>query len=562
MNILDTEFTYYCDGLKYTDRSGGNDRFALEYEVTDGAVKARVTARQPMIMKRVDLDFMYTFKEDDKFFGNGYQSWTTSREYAHTDKMKQITPIAKGRLKYLAGISADTRFVDIPTEAGSFYSHCYTYIKNGKDVFLIGSLTERQGFTVIYADMLRNTLTLSKDVEGVALEEGETYELFDVVLLRGTYDEVFDAYFKAMGVKKPAVEHMSGYTSWYNYFQKIDEKIILRDLNALDIVKDHVSIFQIDDGYETFVGDWTDKNPAKFPNGMKYVADQVHAKGYMAGIWMAPFSVQIKSRTYKEHPDWVVKYENGKPILGVVAWGGAYTLDLYNEEARAYIKSFFDTVLYDWGYDMVKLDFLYSQCMYPRNNKARGTIMCEAMDFLRECCGDKLILGCGVPLGAAFGRVDACRISCDVDLVYGGKFYNKLGVNNEVPSAQNAIINSVFRRHLDGRVFCNDPDVFFFRYTNLTFNTQQKVLLAAINHICGNVLFVSDNAEEYKGVDVDALKKVFAKTEFKVLDANFVTEDVIVLDLEKNGKQMQLKFNIKTGKSNVEDVIGIPVCRY
>lgn len=561
MKLLNTEFIYTADGYNYTDRTQDGENFTLEYEITDTLIRAKVTAKKTLTMKRVDLDFSYPFKEGDKFFANGYQSWTTSREYAAGDKMKPITPIAKGRLKYLAGISADTRFVDFPTEAGSFISHCYTYIKSDTGVVLLGSLTERQGFTVFYADMPGKTLTVSKDVEGVTLKGGETYELFDVVIIKGTYNEVFDAYFKAMGEKKLIVEHMSGYTSWYNYFQKIDEKIILRDLNALDLVKDSVSVFQVDDGYETFVGDWTEKNPAKFPRGMKFIADSIHEKGYLAGIWIAPFSVQIKSETYKKHPDWVVKYENGKPILGVVAWGGAYTLDLYNEDARAYIKSFFDTVLYDWGYDMVKLDFLYSQCMYPRNNKARGTIMCEAMDFLRECCGEKLILGCGVPLGAAFGRVDACRISCDVDLVYEGKFYNKLGVNNEVPSAQNAITNSIFRRHLDGRVFCNDPDVFFFRYSNLKFNTEQKVLLAAINHIFGNVLFVSDNAEEYKGVDVDALRTVFAKSTFTVIDANYVSENDIVIDLEKDGKAMQLRFNLKTGRSNVEDIIGIPVVR-
>ena len=561
MRLINTEFTYFTNGTKYIDRTQDNTAFVLEYDITAAHVKAAVTAKKRITMHRVDFDFDYEFKAGDKFFGNGYQSWTTSREYALEDKMQPIIGIAKGRLKYLAGISADTRFVDFPTDVGSFVSHCYTYIKNDDNVRLIGSLTERQGFTVIYADMLHNTLTLSKDVEGVTLEAGERYELFDVAIFNGTYNDVFDAYFKAMGVKKPVVEHMSGYTSWYNYFQNIDEKIILRDLNALDIVKDSVSVFQIDDGYETFVGDWTAKNPKKFPKGMKYIADRIHEKGYLAGIWMAPFSVQIKSETYKKHPDWVVKYPNGKPILGVVAWGGAYTLDLYNDEARAYIESFFDTVLQEWGYDMVKLDFLYSQCMYPRNNKSRGTIMCEAMDFLRACCGDKLILGCGVPLGAAFGRVDACRISCDVDLVYEGKFYNKLGVNNEVPSAQNAITNSIFRRHLDGRVFCNDPDVFFFRYSNLKFNTEQKVLLATVNHIFGNVLFVSDNAEEYKGVDVDALRKVFAKSEFTVLDANYVSKDDIVIDLVKDGEPMQLKFNIKTGKSNVEDIIGIPVFR-
>ena len=28
--------------------------------------------------------------------------------------------------------------------------------------------------------------------------------------------------------------------------------------------------------------------------------------------------------------------------------------------------------------------------------------MQEAMEFIRECVGDKLILGCGLPLGAGF----------------------------------------------------------------------------------------------------------------------------------------------------------------
>ena len=122
---------------------------------------------------------------------------------------------------------------------------------------------------------------------------------------------------------------------------------------------------------------------------------------------------------------------------------------------------------------------------------------------------------------------------------------------------------AVFRRHLNGRAFCSDPDVFFFRYSNLTFTTKQKVLLAGINHICGNVLFVSDNVAEYKGVDVDALRKIFAKSEFKVLDANYVpgSKSRIVIDLEKAGKPMKLRFDLFTGESNIADIMEIPVNR-
>ncbi len=551
--------TYFCNGQKIEARGAKNAHYELNYEITDGAVKASLTARERITLERVDIVFDYAFKAGSKFYGNGYQAWTTSKEYVVSDKMQDIIPLACARpLKEMAGVSADFRFVKFPKKAGEFFSHTYTYIKNGSTFDFIGSLSERQGFTVIYADMNKNTLTLSKDVEGVTVEKGTEYALFDMFRAVGGYDEVFDGYFSAMKLAKPRLEHLSGYTSWYNYFQKIDENIILRDLNSLDVAKDDVSIFQIDDGYETFVGDWLDPNPVKFPSGMKHIADEIHKKGYMAGIWLAPFNVQIKSRTYKEHPDWVIKDKTGLPLIGCMGWGGAFTMDIYKPEVREYIKHFFDVVLNDWGYDMVKLDFLYSQCMYPRNNKSRGTIMCEAMEFLRECCGDKLILGCGVHHGASFGYVDACRISCDVDLKYGGKFYNKLHVNNEIPSAQNAITNSVFRRHLDGRAFVSDPDVFFLRYTNLDFTIDQKLLLAGINHIFGNVLFVSDNAAEYTDNDIAVLKKAFGKNDFKVLSVDADTSDNFTIELLDGEEKKTLRFNLKTGESNIREILDFP----
>ena len=46
-------------------------------------------------------------------------------------------------------------------------------------------------------------------------------------------------------------------------------------------------------------------------NGLKYVVDKIHEKGYQAGLWLAPFSVQKVSLTAKEHPDWLIKDENG-----------------------------------------------------------------------------------------------------------------------------------------------------------------------------------------------------------------------------------------------------------
>ena len=550
---------YSLAGAVYETVGYSGPHFSVITVNDESGVKLTLIPSRPITLISASLEFWHEYEKNEKFFVNGYQSWTTSGEMSSEDIYRGTTPLA-GVTKYtkdMAITSGDYAFTRYEPRPGFFHSFTYTYLRRGDEFELFGSLSERNGYTVFYSDMEKHIFSVEKDVEGLTISE--PYEMFDIVRFVGGYDEVFDKYFAAMSLPaKKHIDRLTGYTSWYNYFQKIDENIILRDLKGLSRARESVNIFQIDDGYETFVGDWLDYNGKDFPNGMKTVADAVHREGYLAGIWLAPFNVQRgKSRRLKDHPDWLIRNPDGKPQLGCVAWGGAYTLDIYNPEVREHLKNVFDTVLNDWGYDMVKLDFLYSQCRTPRNNKTRGTIMCEAMDFLRECVGDKIILGCGVPLGPAFGVVDACRISCDVDLSYGGKFYNSMSINNELPSAQNAINNSMFRRHLNGRAFLNDPDVFFLRDHNLTFTWEQKLLLAKINNLFGRVLFVSDDAGEYSEAELEVLKETFRESDAKILDVKCVgarADGNYEIKFIENGEEKLLYFNLFTGASNILEV--------
>lgn len=550
---------YSLAGAVYETVGYSGPHFSVITVNDESGVKLTLIPSRPITLISASLEFWHEYEKNEKFFVNGYQSWTTSGEMSAEDIYRGTTPLA-GVTKYtkdMAITSGDYAFTRYEPRPGFFHSFTYTYLRRGDEFEFFGSLSERNGYTVFYSDMGKHIFSVEKDVEGLTISE--PYEMFDIVRVVGGYDEVFEKYFAAMNLPaKKRIDRLTGYTSWYNYFQKIDENIILRDLKGLSRAHDSVNIFQIDDGYEPFVGDWLDYNGRDFPNGMKTIADAVHREGYLAGIWLAPFNVQRgKSRILKEHPDWLIRNPDGKPQLGCVAWGGAYTLDIYNSEVREHLKKVFDTVLNDWGYDMVKLDFLYSQCRTPRNNKTRGTIMCEAMDFLRECVGDKIILGCGVPLGPAFGVVDACRISCDVDLSYGGKFYNSMSINNELPSAQNAINNSMFRRHLNGRAFLNDPDVFFLRDHNLTFTWEQKLLLAKINNLFGRVLFVSDDAGEYSEAELEVLKETFRESDAKILDVKCVgarADGNYEIKFIENGEEKLLYFNLFTGASNILEV--------
>ncbi|MDR0752485.1 MAG: alpha-galactosidase [Christensenellaceae bacterium] len=554
MKLEDCKFTlvYDVEGITYSTNLLKTEHVDVEFYCGD-KINLTIIPKTKTTLKTLSLKFKKDFKEDDRFFANGYQSWTTSKEYSQNDKEEGLTKLVKilRPFKPLAAISGDYLFRERSKIRGIITSYTYAYIRSDQKLELIASLSEKEAFTQITADLRGGFLTIAKDVEGLIVENPT--KLVNVAIFEGEYDDVFDKYFKAAGFSTPRIDKLTGYTSWYNYFQKIDETIILRDLDGLDKVKDKVSIFQIDDGYETFVGDWLDFSP-KFPKGMKYIAERIHDKGYLAGIWLAPFNVQRKSKTALTHPEWLIKDKKGKPILGCAGWGGAYTLDILNEHVRAHIKKFFEVILNDWEYDMVKLDFLYSQCMYPRNGKSRGSIMSYAMEFLRDCVGEKLMLGCGVPLGSAFGYVDACRISCDADLSFKGRYYNKLHINCEIPSTKNAITNTIFRRHLNKKVFVNDPDVFFLRENNLKFTHNQKLLLAKINNLFGNVLFISDNAGDYTNEAIEILRKAFTKEKIDIKKAEFIDKKRIKIIYANEGfkKTKELLFNIKNGKTMSE----------
>ncbi len=544
-------FEYECGGRILTSRAQKNAAFDIVSSYENGRLTVDLCPKEKISFKTFKITFDYDFKSSSKIFVNGYQSWTDSREYAVNEKMDLLNIVNEFALKTSInkntglGRSGDLFFCKHPKNPGEFYGYSYGYVRLGSCVDLFASLSERSGYTIIRFDVNNKKITVEKDLQGVEYSAKET--VVDFVNIKGEYDKVFDRWFELMHIECRQKERMCGYTTWYNYYGNINEEIVERDLNSISKLDDKIDIFQIDDGYQKAIGDWLNTNVARFPNSMKHTADLIHGYNMKAGLWLAPFGATKQSFIYKEHPDWLVKDENGKPVLAGANWGRFYAVDFLNDEAAKYIRHVFDVVLNQWGFDMVKLDFLYAACITPRNNKSRGQLMCEAMDFIRDCVGDKLILGCGVPLMPAFGKVDFCRVGADVCLDWR---FNKMGVREDVSTA-NTVNCTVFRRGLNGRGFMNDPDVFLLRDENTKLTFEQRKLLAQINSVFGSLLFVSDNVANYNELQKQAFSNAVCKKDIKIESAEIVEKDVISAVYYENGVKHQMKFNYKNGKSYI-----------
>lgn len=542
---------YTAQGEKKTTHNFKNNEFDLVLTVNENRIDLELNVKEPVSFSELELIADFSFGKDCRIFANGYQSWTVSREYFPDSAMDEFKTtfmgIEKKKFNPL-GIwgAGDLTFHRYPDKKGVFYGYSYGYIRNGGEITLFGSLSEKAGYTIITFDVSASKITVEKDLDGVTFEKDA--KLLSLAVITDKYETAFDRYFEMMNIPPVRVSRKCGYTTWYNYYTSVTEEIVKRDLEAISHLGAKIDIFQIDDGYQRTVGDWLITDKEKFPSGMKAVCGSIHAEGMLAGLWLAPFAVTPKSYIFKEHKDWLVRDEKGKLRYASQNWGGFYALDIYNEEVQEHLKNVFDTVLNDWGYDMVKLDFLYACCIRPIHNKSRGEIMCYAMDLLRKWCGDKIILGCGVPLAPAFGKVDFCRIGCDVALDW-----NKKPFSREDVSAQNTLINTIFRRHLDGRAFLNDPDVILLRDNNIKMPLNQRKIIAKINSLLGNLLFVSDDVSTYSLEQKDILIQAFTGSKAVINSADYVAKNIIKIDYTINNEHKVFTFNILRGEVLQQD---------
>ena len=296
----------------------------------------------------------------------------------------------------------------------------------------------------------------------------------------------------------PVGEVTSGWCSWYYYFTGVTEADIVSNLDFLAERKDElpIEIVQIDDGYQSEIGDWLTTND-KFPRGMRYLADQIHARGYKAGLWLAPFIAGKKSRLFAEHPDWFVRFPTGGPAIATMNWGQlCHSLDLTHPDVIDWLKTTFRTICDDWGYDYVKIDFIYGGAVDGLRhdpNVTRAQAYRRGLETIRDVVGSKFILACGNPMGPSVGLVEGGRIGPDVAPWWRSAIPDSSAMALSAPSAINSIRNTITRFWMHNRLWANDPDCLLVRETDTQMAGDEVRALATVIAMTGGMVLDSDN---------------------------------------------------------------------
>lgn len=119
-----------------------------------------------------------------------------------------------------------------------------------------------------------------------------------------------------------------------------------------------VERFVLDDGWfhdrrtdRAGLGDWW-VDRSVWPDGLKPLADAVHAHGMQFGLWFEPEMVNPDSDLYRAHPDWILQSPGRMPL----PHRNQQVLDLTNPEAFAHVLGLMTAMLKECPVDYVKWD--------------------------------------------------------------------------------------------------------------------------------------------------------------------------------------------------------------
>jgi alpha-galactosidase len=353
-----------------------------------------------------------------------------------------------------------------------------------------------------------DTLAVSFDISGIGDGSSDGQALDVVVLIRhgpGYHIASIDRAVSASALEKSAraaAPLYTGWCSWYQYFSGISEKEFLKNLSIAEKELDSLDVFQLDDGFQRAIGDWTETN-SKFPSGIEGIARRVADAGFIPGIWIAPFVATTESSLYTEHPDWFLKLPNGSPTPAMLnpSWGGngfAYALDCTHEEVLGWLQSL-GSALREAGFGYVKIDFCYAASMPGRSAApaGRASALAGGVSALRKGLGDEVfLLGCGIPLWPSVGLVDGCRIGPDVAPVFAPN-QEIYGLTHSLPAVVNAWRNTVARAFMHRRLWVNDPDCVMLRKSQTSLESTVAENWGRLIAALGQMFLISDDLSLY-----------------------------------------------------------------
>jgi alpha-galactosidase len=409
-----------------------------------------------------------------RFYSHGWQSWSFTGSVGEKDRLPH------SRLGPIVNPKHWNPGTPHPVAVGHAVSDMFGILADTthRRGILAGSLSQLQAFTSLDArlDHLAPTLSLWQNLDGVLLDAGATFTTDWAALLFFGLDEAEPAaaYFKAAAREsgaRPRRDPPVGWCSWYQYFDRMNEGDLSRNVAWIEAHRETVRLpwILVDDGFEPVVGDW-DLRKGGFPQDLRKVSDRIRASGSRPAVWLAPFVAHPRSRLAAVHPEWLLRTRPGWPVHVGFAWNTfAWALDASRPEVVEWTADVVRRACGEWGFEYLKLDFLYAGALSGQRfdrHVTRAQSLRRALVAMREAAGESSLLGCGCPIGSGIGIFESMRIGADVAPDWHPAYLGlsaPFRAEPEMPAVRTALRNAITRAPLHTDWWVNDPDCLLLR---------------------------------------------------------------------------------------------------
>lgn len=468
---------------------------------------------------------------DLAFFSNGFQSWSFAGALQPGDRMPRtrLGPI----------LWPENPATPVSHRRGEFVSHMFGVAvdRTHRTGMLFGFLSQRQtyGTLSVRLDRFAPSMRLWAQGDGVEILPGHHLQTDWACVQQVSLDrpDPLAPYLDAVASENgtPRIRPVPvGWCSWYKYMRSVRQEDVRSNASRAAELRDRIplNLVQLDDGYQAAQAELLETN-ARFPDGLGALAGSISAKGFVPGLWLAPFITAPRSALARRRPGWILRGWGGLAANAGSTWSVlARGLDVTHPDVVDHTRRLIRTAVHEFGFRYLKLDFLYAGVLEGRRHdptRTRAQAMDSILRVIREEAGPEVTLvGCGCPVGSGIGLFDAMRIGTDVAPAWHPRYFGTgvfLRPEPTFPAVRNVVRNVLARMPLHNRWWINDPDCLLVRQEDTHLTPAEVQTLATVLALSGGSLLVSDDLQTLSAERLEWLGRLIPPLQGRawVLDA-------------------------------------------
>lgn len=372
---------------------------------------------------------------------------------------------------------------------------------------------------------------------------------FKVHVEKDVYSRKFDIDYKKLNPNSTYRTPPVGWMTWYAVQFEAGEKTVLENTKwqAENLKKYGANTIWVDwewyhpdhssaapDDVDMFHPNWR-----MYPNGLKYVADEIKKVGFIPALWIGPTCDPTENEMIKKYPDTVMIHK--------AMWSGQYFLDPTHPRFLDEILPRVIRQAQDWGYEAIKWDVLplttqfCDTCRDTRYDSAKSSreAMLGAFRKARELLGQN----CYMLYCSGHTQRDMDLACCVFDAArIGGDLFRWDTFIEEC-------VKKVFAYYPLHNVVCNnDPDNVIVRekFNNL----DQAITRAAFVSLTGMPFTLGDDLTKLPDERVEVLRRSIPPVPANPMD---------VVSANNDGKSVIVNLAVERPdmRCNIVDVVNL-----